>query len=190
MSLGPVIPLIMIGGAVTLLGGKKRGAKNRGSGEVSPDPIGAMIANIDSAHPIEKKPWARCRPPAGSSKGTYAAYDENLSCVVFWRPETTEVVTSYMRSELDKLPESERDALCSPDNCMDDPYAIDPSMSCNWTIDPNREAFIRAAVTSLFPQLKNEKLPPTESDPYFNKMVYTLIAGAFTEGFCGFNLVT
>jgi len=185
-----VIPLIVVGGAIVVFGGGKRGSKKSGGGSSSPDPIGAVIARIDTSHPIEKKPWSRCRPPAGSPKGTYAAYDENLSCVVFWRPETTEIVTGYMRSELDKLPSAERDALCSPDNCKDDPYAIDPSMSCNWVVDPNREAFIRGAVISLFPQLRDSRLPPLDSDPYFNKMVYTLIAGTFTEGFCGFNLVT
>lgn len=186
--------IIMIGGALLVLGGggKSSGKKKSGGDPGSSTPIaGVMLASdIEAKHPIKKEAWERCEPPAGSPHHTYAAYGQDLKCMVFWRPDTWDTVISHIQLELNKLSKKERDQLCSADDCEPDPYSIDPELFCNWVVDPRREAFIRKIVAKLYPQLANTKLPPSANEPYFPKIVYSLIAGTFVEHFCGFNLTT
>lgn len=185
--------ILMIGGALVLFGGGKSSSGKKKSGNSGGGNTVAgtmMIANIDTMHPIKKEPWERCKPPAGSPPHTYAAYGQDLKCMVFWRPDTWNTVITTIQLELSKLPKKERDALCSADECEPDPYSIDPELFCKWTVDPKREAFIQDIILKLYPQLRDANIPPTVSDPYFPKMVYTLTAGTFAEHFCGFNLTT
>lgn len=190
-----MLPVILaIGGALLIFGGKKSssGKKSGESGSGGNTPIIATMTavNINSDHPIKKEPWERCKPPSGLPDHTYAAYGKDLECMVFWKPDTWSTVISYIQIELNKLSESERDRLCSADECEPDPYSIDPELFCRWTVDPKREAFIQDIILKLYPQLKDANLPPKVDDPYFPKMVYTLTAGTFAEHFCGFNLTT
>jgi len=47
-----------------------------------------------------------------------------------------------------------------------------------------------SVITKLYPQITPDMIPPKDGDPYFVRMVYSLIAGTFVENFCGFNLTT
>lgn len=184
--------LLLAGGAILLMsGGKKSRSSSGGGGGGEPNIQKHMELHIgQSGGPTTGKPWSRCDPPPGSPDHTYAAYNEDGVCMVFWRPDTWDAVIAHFNVELGKLSESERDALCSAENCEPDPYAIDPELFCRWTPDPKRVEFINSVITKLYPQITPDMIPPKDGDPYFVRMVYSLIAGTFVENFCGFNLTT
>lgn len=200
--------MLLIGGAAALLlmsGGKKSSKKSSGGakeppsmGGVSPgggrpgggnSPMNRYQMAVGQT-PSKKKPWGQCPPPPGSPKGTYATYNQQGECVVFWRPDTWSVVIAEFELALNALPEDEAEAMCDKDYCEPDEYAVDPVLSCVWTVSPKRQAFVNGVIMKMFPDIKPHMLPPKPGDPYFVQIVYSLTAGTFAEAFCGYNLTT
>lgn len=189
-----MIPILLLAGGALLLmsGGKKSSSSSKGGSSGGGPGSGKHLElHVGQANgPTTGKPWSRCEPPSGSPEHTYAAYSTNGTCMIFWRPDTWDAVIAHFNAELGKLSESERQSLCSAENCEPDPYAIDPELFCKWTPDPKRMEFINKVITKLYPQITPDMIPPKDGDPYFVRMVYSLVAGTFVEHFCGFNLTT
>ena len=205
-----MLPLLLAGAAALLVlgGGSKRRAPRRngdsgsradsgaGSGAgtgtgTGPVVAGGLTMRAPSSSRTIGVPWSHCKPPPGSPKFTAAAVSEDgKSCMVFWKPETREVVRVYIRAELAKLPKSKQDALCATDNCEPDPFAMDPLAFCEWIPDADREAFVKRVALQLFPQIDQSSLPPSESSEYFIKYVWSRVYDTFASDFCGFNPVT
>jgi len=200
-------PMLLIGGAAALLlmsGGKKSSKKSSGGakeppsmGGVSPGggrpggngPMDRYQMAVGQVPP-NKKPWGQCPPPPGSPKGTYATYNQQGECVIFWRPDTWDVVIAEFELALNALPDDEAEAMCDKDHCEPDQYAADPKLSCVWTVSPKRQAFVNSVIMKMYDEIEPHMLPPKDGDPYFVRMVYSLVSGTFAEAFCGYNLTT
>jgi len=193
-------PAILIGAAGLLLvasGGKKSSKKkgSGGGGGTDPGPVTGKLVITGSA-PKVGKPWDACEPPPGSSSKTYAAYGKDGKCMVFWDESAWDTARAYIDAELAKLTEEERAAMCSADNCVPDPYAVDPELFCEWTESPERIDFLRSVISKMYPQLKDYNFPPEPARgpgtgaQYFPAMVWKFVQGTFTYEYCGFHPVT
>ena len=153
---------------------------------------GATVLTVMSKPSVSGAPFAICTPPAGSPKGTYAAYDRDGSkCMVFWRPATRATVIQRIESELAKLSKAEQKALCSTDKCEEDPFALDPTIMCEWMPNPDRDAFLAHVIMLLWPNtFAQGSLPPPNTAAYFPKNVWSKVEAIFAYEFCGFNQVT
>lgn len=187
--------------AVIFLGGGKRKSRSSKSkskegmageiGDTAPPRAKWTLVEASLTRKISGEPWAWCKSPEGSPKGTHAAFSKDgKECMVFWKPDTKDAVRQLIQSELAKLPKDKRDALCKIDECKPDPFAPDPMAFCEWIPNPDRIDFVKKIVLALWPQIDADSLPTKEDSPYFVKVVWDQTGAIFARDFCGFGLVT
>jgi hypothetical protein len=193
--------LLLIGGAaaILLLGGKKKSAtktvaKADDESTIPPPPPllgGSKGGRVSAAGTSIKSnlrlgsSWAYCKPPAGSKAGTYSAISQDgKSCVVFWKPETPDVVRQHVQLELDKLNSAQIKALCeTASNNAPDQFG-------NWVDDKNREDFVKRLCVKLFPQIGMDQLPPSKDAPYLISMVWQRVYNIVVGDLCNFGKIT
>lgn len=194
-------PIVMIGAAaaILLLGGKKKPAtkkeevKEEEASTLPPPPmVGSGTGSKSSAAGTLIKsnlklgaPWSYCKPPTGSKAGTYAAIsNDGKSCVVFWRPETPDIVRQYVKIELDKMGSDQLKALCNTalNNAADS--------SGNWVDDPYRVALVKKVCFAAFPQIDKSNYPPKKDAPYLVSMVWQRVYNIVFGDLCHWGKIT
>src|SRR5690606_30146160 len=130
-----MIQFLIATAAVLLLSNPR--SKNKGKRALIYDGISKSSKKNEQLNDQEiGTPWERCDPPYESPKGTEAVFGKDGKCMVFWQPNTINVVRQSIQQELLKLSKKDRDFLCSASHCEPDPFAIDPLEFCSWSPNP------------------------------------------------------
>jgi len=184
------VPLLLLAGGVLLLGGKKKKKK-----EELPPPLPEGVVEPERPKPRPGmavpgarlvlpgtgevgKPWARCAPPEGSPEGTYAAFDADGQCRVFWNAYVFKRVKDKLLEEYEK---SNKKKVC----------AMDKLVNGVWVVNKDREALVAKVIREIWPQIPSSHLPPVEGrSPYYVQMIWALSYGWFSHFVCGLNPVS
>lgn len=181
------IPLLLLAGAL-LFGAKKKKKPSKPKieplhVELAKPPVRPLHAT--KAIPTTKetgKPWARCKPPAGSPKGTYAAFGEGGRCMVFWNERIAKIVKDRLMEEYEKS--SNKSQICARDTLIEEGYG-------NWIPNQHREVLVIRVIQEIWPQIPRSLLPPREGrTTYFVSMIWQLSMGWFASQVCNLNRVT
>ena len=180
-------PVVLIGGAAALIllsGGKKKSSSKGGGGGNGNGGLSRVSVKVPGGSGDTGEAWSRCKPPAGSSKKTFAAYGQDKKCMVFWDENTWHVARQHIDIEYAKLSKEDQQRVCNAGECVPDPYHADPVLACQWEESPEAVELVKKVVFTMYPALHEEykigrvQFPPVEATAkYFHAMVWKFVYG-------------